>query len=84
MQFFSERKSTHGDFGDVSQISDDLRRIAEISPNWKKLSPRLRTIIIYILGKIARILCGDPNFDDHWIDIIGYANLRKSSIEIEQ
>ena len=28
-----------------------------------------------IRAKIARITSGDANFEDHWIDIIGYAEI---------
>jgi hypothetical protein len=28
-----------------------------------------------IAVKLARILCGDPDFHDHWQDVIGYAKL---------
>ena len=36
-----------------------------------------------ILHKIGRILAGDPNHKDHWVDIAGYANLPIKEIEGE-
>jgi hypothetical protein len=32
-----------------------------------------------IAVKLARILCGDPDFQDHWLDVIGYAKLAEKA-----
>ncbi len=44
----------------------------------KKLSPlsaTQRESLDLIATKIARILSGDPNHEDHWLDIEGYARI---------
>jgi hypothetical protein len=37
-----------------------------------------------IVDKISRIVCGDPDFVDHWRDIAGYATLVADDIEGEK
>jgi hypothetical protein len=37
------------------------------------MTPSQKEGIEMIEHKLCRILCGDPNFRDHWQDIAGYA-----------
>lgn len=70
------RETTHGKFEDNSFIFDEALFFLVHSPNWRaKLSAEQRTALMYILGKISRIVSGDPNFPDHWEDIKGYVEL---------
>lgn len=39
------------------------------------LDPDQREALEMIAHKIARILNGDPNYADSWVDIAGYAKL---------
>jgi hypothetical protein len=82
----NEREKTHGDFGDFAELWAELNRaIREHTEKQDRpfpviYPPRTRvhtTAICMILNKIARIICGDPNFADHWDDIAGYAMLGK-------
>jgi hypothetical protein len=45
------------------------------SPNWIRLTDVQAESLEMIAVKLARILCGDPDFQDHWQDVIGYAKL---------
>lgn len=42
---------------------------------WHRLSPVQKQALTVICDKLARILSGDPNYDDNWIDLQGYARL---------
>lgn len=42
---------------------------------WRNLSKVQRQALTVICAKLARIISGDPNYDDNWIDIQGYARL---------
>ena len=42
-----------------------------------------REALEMIAHKIARILNGDPNYADNWIDIAGYATLVANRLEKE-
>jgi hypothetical protein len=42
-----------------------------------------REALEMIAHKIARILNGDPNYSDNWIDVAGYATLVANRLEKE-
>ena len=42
---------------------------------WSRLNPSQKQALEVIADKIARMLNGDPNYDDNWQDIIGYSQL---------
>ena len=65
------RTASHGDFADHARITQALKR--EIGA--KPLTDVQREALEMILHKIGRILAGDPNHKDHWVDIAGYATL---------
>lgn len=71
------RASSHGDFIENGEIMQDLKVVCRAAPNWKKfeLKAYQKEAIDMICHKLGRILCGDPNFVDHWHDIAGYATL---------
>lgn len=73
----NERKSTHGDWMEQSRVFDNLNYQLATSHNWEKLNNMQRAALINIVQKISRIVSGDPNHEDHWDDIAGYAFLGK-------
>lgn len=74
-EILNEREKTHGDFEDVAFVHDGMMDCLNHSSN--VLSCAKRLAISNICLKLARIVCGDPNFADHWDDIAGYAMLGK-------
>lgn len=81
----AQRGSRYGDFTDHARLCQALMlEMQEFKPEgtpaggltkWEKLSPVQRQALTVIADKIARILSGDPNYDDNWHDIQGYAKL---------
>lgn len=71
----AERQRTHGAFDQVAALSQELRAALSAQPQWRELSVRHREALGMIASKMARIVCGDANFADHWDDIAGYAAL---------
>lgn len=69
------RERTHGDYKSVSRIAQHLRAFFRDQEGWDNLSYCQRESLDMISSKIARILSGDPNENDHWVDIAGYARL---------
>lgn len=73
-QILNEREKTYGDYGAVSFASQDLK--AAISTHSiGALNAHQRESLDMICNKIARIICGDPEYKDSWADIAGYATL---------
>lgn len=81
----AQRGSRYGDFTDHARLCQALMlEMQEFKPEgtpaggltkWEQLSPVQRQALTVIADKIARILSGDPNYDDNWHDIQGYAKL---------
>lgn len=71
------RSGTHGDFESVSCVAQEIKDAMRDGCNW---ATDAMSVIHYealdmIASKMARILCGNPNEQDHWLDIAGYAML---------
>lgn len=79
-----ERKKTHGDFKDHAYITQMLKHHCREQNGWKSLTAMHRESIDMILHKIGRIIAGDPNHLDHWVDIEGYARLISRELEDEK
>lgn len=74
-QTLNERQATHGDFEDVARAAQMLKTVIQNQPGWKNLNAMQRESMDMIACKMARILAGNPNFKDHYVDIQGYAKL---------
>ena len=73
----AERGKRYGEFKNHAEIAQTLKSVMQTSgnANWDQLSNDQREALEMIQHKIARILNGDPNYADNWIDIAGYATL---------
>lgn len=74
-----ERVKTHGNFEEVADLDTELFSTFNTYLQ-SNLENYQYCAIKMILHKIARIGCGNPDFKDHWQDIIGYATLVLNSI----
>jgi hypothetical protein len=79
-KILEQRGSTHGHFGDNALISQALKHQVRTTPGWHELNVAQKEAIDVIFLKISRILSGQASFEDHWLDIEGYARLGKESI----
>lgn len=78
----STREKTHGEFEHNSLFIQDCKDIARANPAyWEHLPPTVRESIDMILHKLGRVIYGDYEFKDHWLDIQGYAQLIIDEIE---
>jgi transposase len=71
------RASTYGSFVDVSRMAQRLKNVAHTAAGeqGKTFAADQAEALDMIFSKLARILNGDPNHTDSWIDIAGYATL---------
>ena len=81
MNILNEREKTHGHYGLVASVSQALKDALRIGP-LDELPPVHRESLDLICTKVARVICGDHNERDHWIDIKGYAELVLQNIEV--
>ena len=71
----NERGARYGKFSDGAYIMQDLKGIMRNSKGWGNLTDSQKEGLEMIQHKIGRVLNGDPNYDDNYRDIAGYATL---------
>jgi hypothetical protein len=74
-QILSDREQTHGLFREVAGYSQAIKQLMRTSRNWQRLDVAQAQALEVVADKMARILCGDPSFSDHWQDGAGYFEL---------
>jgi hypothetical protein len=72
-----QRGKRYGKFTDHAQVTQDLKRVvaAHLQGGRPHMAADQWEALDMIFHKIARIVCGDPNYADSWHDIAGYAKL---------
>ena len=81
-----ERGATYGNFGDQAEITFDLKNVMtqHLARRNKGIAYDQLYALDMIAAKIARIINGDPNHLDSWVDIAGYATLVADRLAAEQ
>lgn len=74
-QILAERGSRYGSFLGHACITQSLKDTMRDSNNWSSLTSSQREALEMVAHKIGRILNGDPNYLDSWVDIVGYTQL---------
>jgi len=78
-----ERATTYGRFVDVAELAQELKatiRIGDTNRSEELPADQIEALEMIAI-KIARILCGDSDYVDSWIDIAGYATLVTDRIQ---
>ncbi len=78
-----ERGKRYGPFMEHSNITQSLKVCMSRTTGWNRLNSDQRECLDMIAHKIGRILNGDPNYIDSWVDIAGYAQLVVNRLEQE-
>ena len=66
------RDEQHGGLEAVGQVSQNLKGCMRAGHNWHRLTPAQREALDMMMHKVARILSGDSQLRDHWLDAAGY------------
>ena len=74
-EILDERGKRYGKFKNHAEISQAIKLIMQDRSVWPMLDDDQREALEMICHKMARIINGDPNYADSWIDIAGYAQL---------
>jgi hypothetical protein len=71
------RGNRYGKFTGHAEVTQTLKMIVAtaLTKRNKTLAPDQQEALDMICHKIGRIINGDENYDDSWIDIAGYAQL---------
>jgi len=77
----AERGERYGDFEGHAYITQGLKEIMYSVNGWHRLTMSQREALEMVAHKIGRILNGDPDYLDSWVDIIGYTQLVVNQLE---
>lgn len=79
----AERGKRYGTFVGHAEVTIALKDVigAALATRQKMLAPDQKEAIAMICHKIGRIVNGDPDYADSWIDIAGYAKLVADRLE---
>jgi hypothetical protein len=77
----NERENTHGDFENLSNVAQNIKSAYKMGHRYPDLKPYQREAVDLIATKLARIVCGDPNHTDNWLDGSGYFTLVLNELE---
>lgn len=83
-QILEQRGSRYGSFKDNADTTQALQDFFKSYPGWDKMDYFQREGLEMIAHKISRILNGDPDYDDSWVDIAGYAQLVVDELRLQQ
>ena len=78
-----ERGTKYGEYEDHARITQGIKSAMRNSKNWKTLSADKREALEMVAHKIGRILNGDPEYKDSWVDIEGYIHLVSEKLKDE-
>jgi hypothetical protein len=70
-----ERGKTHGDFKVHARITQGIKDVMRADVGWGNLSAAQKEALDMVAHKMGRVIAGNANFEDHWVDIAGYATL---------
>lgn len=79
----TERGSRYGTFKGHAEISQHLKLTIRryLDKREKHLDDDQAEALEMICHKLARIINGDPNYADSWVDVAGYAKLVADRLE---
>lgn len=72
-----DRGGKYGPFTGHAEVTQELKAVVarRLAAGGKKLAFDQQEALDMIFHKIGRIVNGDPNYADSWVDIAGYAKL---------
>lgn len=78
-----ERGARYGTFKGHAEITQMLKTVINtgLSKRGKTLAPDQHEALDMVCHKIGRIVNGDPDYADSWVDIAGYAKLVADRLE---
>lgn len=76
-----DRGKRYGTFALQARLTEKLLDVMIMTRGWGELQADQREALRMIATKISRMLNGDPDYDDNWRDIAGFATLVLNRLE---
>jgi muconolactone delta-isomerase len=83
-QILKAREKTHGNFlMKANFIHEIMDNISELY-TYRDMEVDQKEALHMIIHKMSRILYGNPDHIDNWVDIAGYATLIANRLQLEE
>jgi hypothetical protein len=69
---------------DNAKASQQFKEYLQLIPGYYDMEVDQREALEMICHKMSRIVYGDPNYADSWVDIAGYAKLVSDRLEHDE
>lgn len=79
----NDREEKYGDFGRLADAIQAMKNVARSAPGWLAMNAVQREAMDMVMVKQARLLYGDPQVRDSWLDLSGYAHLAVEQMDRE-
>lgn len=79
-----ERGDRYGSFKNHAEITQQIKEALYRGSSWVELSDPQLEALEMVAHKMGRIVNGDPNYLDSWVDIIGYVQLVVDEMEKQE
>lgn len=76
----TNRGKHYGKYQFVSTTAQTLKDTLRKGAGWREMEPYMRESLDMICNKLARIVNGNPYYDDSWHDVAGYAMLVEAEL----
>lgn len=80
-EVLEKRGTRYGEYQDVANTAQSLKYEFHGRGCWANMEPYMQESLDMICNKLARVINGDPYYDDSWRDIAGYATLVVKELE---
>lgn len=80
-EILNERGNNYGEFKEHAQITQGIKNAIKAGVSWSICTDSQREALEMVAHKIGRIVNGDPNYEDSWVDLIGYTQLALEDIQ---
>lgn len=80
----NERGNRYGDFASNATTTQMIKHALSLGENAHNLTYAQREALDMIAHKMSRIVNGDADYIDSWVDIIGYAQLVIDRLKLQQ
>lgn len=76
-----ERGSRYGTFVNHADVTQGIKEAMRRGRNWGDLPDDMKEALEMVAHKAGRILNGDPEYADSWVDMAGYSKLVADRLE---
>lgn len=75
------RGANYGSFENQACLVQSLKRALHSHPNWDSLDDDIKESFEMVVHKMARVVNGNPDYVDSYVDIVGYIQLVINRLE---